>query len=281
MDIIKSPQKMLELADNFRRDGKRIGFVPTLGNLHQGHAKLIETIKDRCDVVVVSIFVNPVQFGASEDLANYPRSEEEDLIICKEQGAGIVFLPQAEDIYAEGKHPRTQVNIPTISPLHCGISRPNHFMGVLTIVSLLFNLVKPACSTFGKKDFQQLRMIEIMTKELHFPVEIIPVDTGRAEDGLALSSRNRYLTPEERVLAPRFYKCLCSVADKIRAGGKDFRVLEQNAVAQLAEEGFKNDYVHIALQDNLREANAGDKGVVVLGAVYLGKARLIDNVILD
>lgn len=290
MRIIKSPAEIGECVTELRRQGKRIGFVPTLGNLHQGHTKLIKALDQQCDVKVVSIFVNPVQFGANEDLANYPRSEQEDLRVCEEDGTDIVFLPQAEDIYVGGAHPLTQVNIPSMSSLHCGISRPTHFMGVLTIVSLLFNLVKPHCAAFGRKDFQQLRMIQIMTKELHFPVDIIAVDTGRAADGLALSSRNRYLTAEERSLAPAFYQCLLKVMAKVRENGRKgeggqnaetyYRALESQTIKELEQAGFTSDYVHIARQLDLQQAQVGDKDLVLLGAVYLGKARLIDNLII-
>ncbi len=277
MRIIHSPQEMLSAVDELRRDGKTIGFVPTLGNMHQGHAKLIQEVNAKSQVSIVSIFVNPVQFSANEDLEDYPHSEKKDIELCKQEQVDIVFLPSASDIYAGGQHPLTQVNIPSMSGLHCGVSRPTHFMGVLTIVALLFNLVKPHCAAFGKKDFQQLRLIQTMAEELHFPIKILAVDTGRAADGLALSSRNMYLTKEERQLAPQFYKQLQSIAKKASDSSIDYRVLEEEAKSNLTELGFKPDYVNIVLQSNLQPATPQDKDLVILGAVYLGKARLIDN----
>lgn len=277
MRIIHSPQEMLRVVDELRQNNKTIGFVPTLGNLHEGHAKLIKEVNANSQVSVVSIFVNPVQFSESEDLDAYPHSEEQDIELCRKEQVDLVFLPSATEIYAASHHPLTQVNIPSMSGLHCGISRPSHFMGVLTIVALLFNLVKPHCAAFGKKDFQQLRLIQIMTEELHFPIKILPVDTGRADDGLALSSRNIYLTAKERELAPQFYKQLQKIATRITSGSIDYRALEKEAMNELQKLGFKPDYVNLAKQSDLQPASPQDKDLVILGAVYLGKARLIDN----
>ena len=281
MEIIKYPAEMINYADAARAKHKKIGFVPTLGNLHEGHTKLIKAAKKECDLVVVSIFVNPTQFGPNEDLENYPRSEQEDLKICQEERVDLVFMPQAKDIYVGGDNPLTQVDIHTMTGLHCGVSRPTHFIGVLTIVALLFNLVKPHCAAFGKKDFQQLRLIQIMKKELHFPLEIIAVDTGRTPDGLALSSRNRYLTKEERQLAPQFYQHLQHLASKISSNPQDYRKLEEVTAQELEKAGFRVDYVNIVRQTDLLPAEpTPEQNLAILGAVYLGKARLIDNVIL-
>ena len=281
MQIIRSPQEMSALADKLRREGKSIGFVPTLGNLHEGHSKLMHNIRSCCDVLVVSIFVNPTQFAEGEDLDAYPRTEEQDLQICTTAGAKAVFIPRAEDIYVTGKHPLTQVNISTMTGLHCGVSRPPHFIGVLTIVALLFNLVKPHHAAFGKKDFQQLRLVQIMVKELHFPVNIIAVDTGRADDGLALSSRNRYLTKQQRAIAPQFYATLQQLAGEIQGGNKDYQQLEEQALTRLQKIGFRPDYIHICRQSDLQPASPDDKQPVILGAAYLGKARLIDNIVCE
>ena len=281
MRVIDSPQEMLSAVEELRRNSQTIGFVPTLGNLHQGHAKLIQTARTNSDVVVVSVFVNPVQFSQHEDLDAYPHTEKDDMELCRQERVDIVFLPAAADIYAAGQHPLTQVNIPSMSSLHCGVSRPTHFMGVLTVVALLFNLVKPHCAAFGKKDFQQLRLIQIMVKELHFPVKILAVDTGRAADGLALSSRNFYLTKEERELAPHFYKTLVRAAKKLTSGSPDaadYRIVEKVAQDELTHLGFKTDYVNLVRQNDLQPAQPQDKSVVIVGAVYLGKARLIDNI---
>lgn len=284
MQIIRSPQQMSMLADDLRRQDKSIGFVPTLGNLHKGHTKLMQNIRASCDTLVVSIFVNPTQFATGEDMDAYPRTEEEDLQVCKDEGVDLVFIPRAEDIYFSGKHPLTQINIISMTSLHCGVKRPSHFIGVLTIVALLFNLIKPRCAAFGKKDFQQLTLIQIMVKELHFTVEIVPVDTGRTADGLALSSRNRYLTKQERAIAPHFYTILQKVAQEISTGNKGYRLLEKQAVAELQEAGFNPDYIHICRQSDLQPAETGESELVklvILGAVYLGKARLIDNIVCE
>ena len=245
----------------------------------------MRALRGKCDLLVVSIFINPIQFAANEDYENYPRTEKEDLRICADEGADIVFVPQAEDIYITGNQPLTRVDISSMTGLHCGVSRPPHFIGVLTIVSLLFNIVKPHLAAFGKKDFQQLRLVEIMVRELHIPVELVAVETGRTSNGLALSSRNRYLTVRERKIAPEFYATLCELRRRIEKGERDYRRMEMEGAHRLNDAGMRVDYVHICRCEDLLPAqgkeDARDENLVILGAVYLGEARLIDNVLLN
>ena len=269
---------MLEWSDAANRQGKTIGFVPTLGNLHRGHRYLMQSLRGKCDLLVVSVFVNLAQFAANEDYTSYPSTEEEDKRICAMEKVDLIFIPKAEDIYISGALPLTRVDIPTMTGLHCGVSRPPHFSGVLTIVNLFFNIVKPHLAAFGKKDFQQLRLVEIMVQELHIPVELVAVDTGREESGLALSSRNRYLTEEEHKRAPRLYVVLCELEKAIKEGERNYRLLEEEGTRLLTAAAAKVDYVHISRCSDLQPAEEKDKDIVILAAVYLGKARLIDNV---
>ena len=258
-----------------RKAGKVIGFVPTLGNLHEGHARLMRALRPQCDLLVTSIFVNPTQFAEHEDLDTYPRSEEQDLLLCWREQNDLVFQPDARAIYVGGRKPLTLINIPAMTLLHCGGTRPHFFPAVLTIVNLLFNIVLPHKTAFGKKDFQQLRLTQIMTKELHLPVEVVPVDTGRAADGLALSSRNQYLTTSERKIAPKLYATLVELSKR---GTTAYRALEQEGMRRLEKHGFKPEYVHVCRADDLLPAQPQDQNVVILAAAWLGKARLIDNV---
>ncbi len=274
--VIRSPSAMFQWSEEVRRQNKTIGFVPTLGNLHLGHGYLMRALRDRCDLLVVSIFINPTQFAANEDYANYPRTEEEDKRICAAEKVDLIFIPAAEDIYV--KPPLTKIDIPTMTGLHCGMSRPSHFSGVLMIVNLFLNIVVPHWMALGKKDFQQLRVIEIMVQELHIPVELVAVDTGREKDGLALSSRNRYLTQDQRPRAPQLYAVLSQLKSAIEKGERNYRLLEEQASHLLGAAKMKVDYVHISRSDDLQPAEKMDKELVILAAVYLGNARLIDNV---
>lgn len=276
--VIRSPAAMREWSEEARRQNKTIGFVPTLGNLHEGHSYLMRALRNKCDLLVVSIFINPTQFAADEDYANYPRTEKEDRSICAAERVDVVFIPAAEEIYITGNHPLTRVDIPTMTGLHCGVSRPSHFSGVLTVVNLFLNIVKPHLTAFGKKDFQQLRLVEIMIRELHIPVELIAVETGREENGLALSSRNRYLTQQEHSRAPALYAALSELKKAIYEGERDYRLLEERGSHLLRAARMKVDYVHISRCNDLQPAERADKEIVILAAVYLGRARLIDNI---
>lgn len=252
-----------------------VAFVPTMGNLHAGHIALVELARRHGRCVVVSIFVNPLQFGPGEDLANYPRTLEEDCRKLQAAGADIVFTPSAQELFPAPQ--QFQVEPPAIAGELCGAYRPGHFRGVATIVLKLLNIVQPDCAVFGKKDYQQLHVIRAMVRELNLPVEIVAGETVRAEDGLALSSRNGYLNPEERSEAPRLQRNLAQIKQAVESGQRDFAALENAAAEDLASHGWQVDYISLRNADTLQHAQPGDTALVALGAARLGKTRLIDN----
>ena len=261
----------------WRQADQTVAFVPTMGNLHSGHFKLVDEARQRADRVIVSIFVNPMQFGANEDLASYPRTLAEDCAGLTEHQADAVFTPTPELMYPRGLDVQTAVEVPKVGDQHCGASRPGHFRGVATIVSKLFNLVQPDLALFGKKDYQQLAVIRQLTTDLSFPIEIIGIDTERAADGLALSSRNGYLSVEARAKAPLIYQQLQWLRQQISHGFADFRALEQQVADTLSQAGFRPDYIHICDRQTLELADSNSKPLVILLAAYLGTTRLIDN----
>lgn len=253
-----------------------VAFVPTMGNLHAGHIHLVELARQQAKCVVVSIFVNPLQFGANEDLASYPRTLEQDCEKLKLAGADIVFTPTVEEMY-----PVTQSVIVTAPPIAkelCGATRPGHFDGVTTVVLKLFNMVSPDIAVFGKKDFQQLFIIREMVQQLNLPIAIVAGETTREPDGLAMSSRNGYLQPPQRVEAPRLHRALQQVADAIRKGAGDFAALEAQTAQYLTQLGWIVDYISVRSALTLLPAAAGDRELVVLGAAKQGRTRLIDNI---
>ncbi len=261
-----------------RRQGQSIALVPTMGNLHAGHLALVEEARRRADIVVTSIFVNPMQFGPSEDLDSYPRTLEEDQRRLEDTGNDLVFAPSAREIYPEGMDHHTHVTVPYITELHCGASRPGHFTGVATVVTLLFNMVQPDLAVFGEKDFQQLAVIRKLARDLHLPIDIVGVPTYRESDGLAMSSRNHYLSEGERARAVRLYEMLCETAERIRAGRRDYTTLSDEAVRTLDSEGFHPDYFNIVNSRTLQPADHRDSEVTILAAAWLGRTRLIDNI---
>lgn len=261
----------------WRKSSGTVAFVPTMGNLHEGHLALVEGAKKYAGQVVVSIFVNRLQFGQGEDFAVYPRTFEADAAKLESAGVAVLFAPDEKELYPNIKQDY-EVEPPNIQNELCGAFRPGHFRGVATVVSKLFNIVQPDFACFGKKDYQQLHVISAMVADLNFPVEIIPVDTGRATDGLALSSRNGYLTETERQEAPRLYKVLKEIKEAILAGRCDYAVLEDAAVTELKAHGWSVDYIEVRDAKTLQVTHAGDKHVVLLGAARLGKPRLIDNI---
>ncbi|MBN8446271.1 MAG: pantoate--beta-alanine ligase [Gammaproteobacteria bacterium] len=278
MLVISDIKVLRATVKAWRQEGHSIAFVPTMGNLHQGHLKLVDEARQRADKVIVSIFVNPMQFGANEDLAKYPRTLAEDCAGLTDHQADAVFTPTPELIYPKGLEVQTAVDVPFIGDNHCGASRPGHFRGVSTIVTKLFNLVQPDIALFGKKDYQQLAVIRALTIDLSFPIEIIGIDTERAADGLALSSRNGYLSAEQRATAPLIYQQLQWLAQQIRdQAASDFRALEQQVRETLSQAGFRPDYVNICQRHNLELANDMSSPLVILLAAYLGTTRLIDN----
>lgn len=255
----------------------RIALVPTMGNLHEGHLKLVDLAKQHADVVIVSIFVNPMQFGANEDLDSYPRTLDADCQALAKRGAQVVFAPQVSDVYPRGLAVQTFIEVPQISDILCGASRPGHFRGVATVVAKLFNMVQPDVAVFGEKDFQQLQVIRLMTQDLSLPVEVIGMPTERSDDGLALSSRNSYLSQSERQLAPHIYKALKRVVDAIHHQGIADGDALASARRELEGNGFRLDYLELRRRSDLQPASTQDRQLVVLVAAYLGRTRLIDN----
>ncbi|HBA7534020.1 TPA: pantoate--beta-alanine ligase [Escherichia coli] len=277
MLIIETLPLLRQQIRRLRMEGKRVALVPTMGNLHDGHMKLVDEAKARADVVVVSIFVNPMQFDRPEDLARYPRTLQEDCEKLHKRKVDLVFAPSVKEIYPNGTETHTYVDVPGLSTMLEGASRPGHFRGVSTIVSKLFNLVQPDIACFGEKDFQQLALIRKMVADMGFDIEIVGVPIMRAKDGLALSSRNGYLTAEQRKIAPGLYKVLSSIADKLQAGERDLDEIITIAGQELNEKGFRADDIQIRDADTLLEVSETSKRAVILVAAWLGDARLIDN----
>ncbi|MCV5151662.1 pantoate--beta-alanine ligase [Escherichia coli] len=277
MLIIETLPLLRQQIRRLRMEGKRVALVPTMGYLHDGHMKLVDEAKARADVVVVSIFVNPMQFDRPEDLARYPRTLQEDCEKLNKRKVDLVFAPSVKEIYPNGTETHTYVDVPGLSTMLEGASRPGHFRGVSTIVSKLFNLVQPDIACFGEKDFQQLALIRKMVADMGFDIEIVGVPIMRAKDGLALSSRNGYLTAEQRKIAPGLYKVLSSIADKLQAGERDLDEIITIAGQELNEKGFRADDIQIRDADTLLEVSETSKRAVILVAAWLGDARLIDN----
>ncbi len=264
----------------YRSNAETTAFVPTLGNLHDGHLSLVRKAREVADRVVVSIFLNPTQFNKPEDLEAYPKTLDNDLALLKRENVDLVFLPTAKEMYPEGG--TTHVEVSGISEILEGDSRPGHFSGVATVVAKLFNLVQPDVSVFGKKDFQQLMLIQRMVVDLDFGIDIIEAPTAREESGLAMSSRNNYLSSEQReLIAPNLYKEMHVMQNAILHGERDYELLQKTATESLEGYGFKPDYIEIRNANDLSVAKADDKNIVVLASAWLGKARLIDNITLD
>ena len=277
MLIIESLPLLRQHIRRLRQEGKRIALVPTMGNLHDGHMQLVDTAKASADVVVVTIFVNPMQFDRPDDLSRYPRTLQDDCEKLNKRKVDFVFAPAPAEIYPHGTENQTSVDVPGLSTMLEGASRPGHFRGVSTIVSKLFNLVQPDVACFGEKDFQQLALIRKMVADMGYDIEIIGVPIIRAKDGLALSSRNGYLTAEQRKIAPGLYKVLSAVADKLAAGERNLDEIITLAGQELNEKGFRADDIQIRDADTLLELTETSKRAVILAAAWLGQARLIDN----
>jgi pantoate--beta-alanine ligase len=266
---------MRELLREWRIARLRIAFVPTMGNLHQGHISLIERARGLADRVVASVFVNPTQFGPSEDYAAYPRTLERDAEFLREAGTDVLFTPTIASIYPYGET-EAWVDVPSLSSILCGAVRPGHFRGVATVVARLFNHVSPDVAVFGEKDYQQLLLIRRMTTDLGFPIDIVGAPTAREPDGLALSSRNQYLSPDERQQAGAIWRALQQTASAVAAGG-DIRQHTELARLALEAQGFRPDYIEVRSDRDLQPARPDDRDLVVLAAAWLGRARLIDN----
>ncbi|MDY7568031.1 pantoate--beta-alanine ligase [Pseudomonas sp. RTC3] len=277
MNTVKTVRELRAAIARARSEGKRIGLVPTMGNLHSGHAALIVKAAQRADFVVASIFVNPLQFGPTEDLATYPRTLPADQETLLQAGCHLLFAPSVEEMYPHGMEDQTLVSVPHLSEGLCGASRPGHFDGVATVVSKLFNMVQPDLAVFGQKDFQQLAVIRALVRDLNMPIQIIGEPTVRAADGLALSSRNGYLSEEQRAAAPALYRVIKHIAEAIHIGERDLNFLLANGVDQLKAAGFRLDYLEIRNATTLRPTTAEDHDLVILAAAYMGPTRLIDN----
>jgi pantoate--beta-alanine ligase len=261
----------------WRCAGKRIGFVPTMGNLHAGHLSLIERARASADIVLSSIFVNPTQFGAGEDYSRYPRTLEADCALLREAGCDAVLAPSVEEMYPDGADLRTVVRVDGLHDILCGAFRPGHFDGVATVVAKLFNLAQPDLAVFGEKDYQQFLVVKRMARELSFPIEIIGAPTAREANGLAMSSRNQYLSPAERQHASLLFRMLLATREALKSGARDYATLCEAALAELTSAGFRPDYFEIRRAADLAEPGPTDRDLVVLVAARLGGARLIDN----
>ena len=279
MQIVHSKQELDEHLAEWRRQGDHIALVPTMGNLHAGHVSLVQLAREHAERVVVSIFVNPTQFGEDEDFDEYPRTLERDSRRLKKAAADLIFAPEVETMYPFGLKDATTVSVPRITENFCGASRPGHFDGVTTVVARLFALVQPDAAIFGQKDYQQQLVIRHMSLDLNLPVAIITAETVREDDGLAMSSRNQYLSDEERKTAPLLFEVLSSVGDSLQSGRRDFEELESESIAVLEKAGFKVDYLSIRRAQNLEIPDRDCDELVVLAAAHLGAARLIDNTV--
>ncbi|MGB0721922.1 MAG: pantoate--beta-alanine ligase [Gammaproteobacteria bacterium] len=277
MSVIHEIPSLRQAIGDWKADGLRVALVPTMGNLHEGHLTLVDAALEVADRVVVSVFVNPTQFGAGEDFDAYPRTLESDVEKVVGRGAQLVFAPSVNEVYPLGMSDLTRVEAAGLAFQLCGAHRPGHFTGVATVVCKLFNMVQADVAVFGEKDFQQLAVIRRMVLDLNIPVDIVGVETCREHDGLAMSSRNQYLGADERATAPFLNEVIRDTVERIRGGDRQFGSLEQLAEDALRTRGFIPDYVSIRRSSDLMPPEPGDKKLVVLAAAHLGKARLIDN----
>lgn len=282
MEIAKSIQEIRAQVAALKAEGKRVAFVPTMGALHEGHLSLIKMAHKHADAIVVSIYVNPEQFGPNEDFSTYPRTTESDLALCEKEDVAVVFLPDTETMYGSGKK-FFSIEIEELNTYLDGGSRPGYFQGIALVVNKLFNIVQPDVAVFGQKDYQQFRIIEQMVTEFNHDIELLMAPIGRAEDGLALSSRNVYLSEQERVVAPSLYRALSYVKQQIKNGVFQPHLLLKHQQDELEAKGFKNDYLSVYSLDTLAPVQELEKGqrYVLAGAAYLGKTRLIDNLIFE
>ncbi len=278
MQQITTITGMVALREQWRAQGCRVGLVPTMGNLHAGHLRLVEDLQRHCDRMVVSIFVNPLQFSPGEDFARYPRTLAQDLEQLARHQVAAVFTPNASDFYPPEF--QTQVSLPALSDTLCGTFRPGHFTGVATVVLKFLNVVQPQVAIFGSKDYQQLIVIERMVSDLAVPTRVLRAATVRETDGLAMSSRNQYLSVEQRRQAPALYRVLSALRQRIEAGERGWAALEKQALAELESAGFRPQYVSVrrALDLSHPDDNEINGELVILAAAYLGETRLIDNV---
>lgn len=278
METVTTIAAVRERVLRWHREGHRVAFVPTMGNLHAGHVSLIEAARERGERFVASIFVNPMQFGPNEDFAHYPRTPREDERMLASAGCNLMFMPDVAEIYPHGSERATRVEVPGLSRILEGEFRPGHFEGVSTIVAKLFHIVEPDLAVFGEKDFQQLTIIRRMVADLCMPVRIVAAATVRDADGLAMSSRNQYLSAEERALAPTIYATLSAAGTRLNGGDADFASIERAGFKSLEDAGLRPDYFAVRLAADLSSPNTHSRELVVLAAARLSRARLIDNI---
>lgn len=278
MNCIQTVSQFRSKIKSWKEEGNKIVLVPTMGNLHAGHLSLVKLAKAIKGKVIVSIFVNPTQFVAGEDFDTYPRTLDEDLIHLKKHKVDLVFNPDYKEIYPDEPGEHTRVTVPVLDGVFCGQFRPGHFTGVATVVTKFLNIVQPDYAVFGEKDYQQLLVIKKLVRDLALPVEIISGPTVREMDGLAMSSRNQYLTTEQRKIAPVMYNTIRKIADLIEQGDRNFEMLEDRGKQDLNQAGFRCEYFNIQDGDNL--GPPGEENLVVICAAWLGQARLIDNLII-
>ncbi|MDC0412067.1 pantoate--beta-alanine ligase [Porticoccus sp.] len=281
MHIFKTIIDIVPALDEYRLQGKKIGFVPTMGNLHDGHIELVKLARKTNDVVVCSIFVNNLQFGLNQDWDKYPRTLEKDCEKLKSVSCEVLFHPDENQMYPNGLDSQTRVICPSMTDILCGASRPEHFEGVTTVVSKLLNIIQPNELILGRKDFQQMAILRRMIEDLCFPVNIIEANIYREADGLAMSSRNSFLTVAEKCKASQLYESLNWVVQMIRSGNKDFNFLQKEASKQINRAGFRTDYISVCNSKTLEMAAVDDIDITVLGAMYSSSARLIDNISLN
>ena len=279
MQVITSKEELQELLAEWRHHDEHVALVPTMGNLHSGHTTLVDLARENAERVVVSVYVNPTQFGEGEDFEDYPRTLERDTRRLKQVKADVLFVPADETVYPFGHDCATVVSVPGLTENFCGASRPGHFDGVTTVVARLFALVQPDVAVFGQKDYQQQLVIRFMTEDLGLPIRIMTAETARDKDGLAMSSRNQYLSDEERAIAPQLHEALSKIGSALQSGKRNFEELEKRTIEQLETAGFGIDYVAVRRAHNLAPPDRDCDELVVLAAVHLGKARLIDNIV--
>ncbi len=277
MNITTTIEETRQLVQSVKTQYKRIALVPTMGNLHEGHLTLVRKARELGDYVIVSIYVNPMQFGFNEDFSSYPRTFESDCYKLQAENVDAVFAPTSKVMYPEGKDEHTAIQVNALDGMHCGKSRPVFFTGIATVVCKLFNIASPDIAVFGEKDFQQLCVIKKMVRDLSLPVKVVGIPIVRAESGLALSSRNRYLSDKEMQIAPLLRQVIHQIADEIKRGNYDFDELSEKAKQQLTSFGFKPDYFNIVSQNTLKSSVDNDNSLIILTACMLGKTRLIDN----
>ena len=281
MKIIQTREELAEQLAEWRHANEHVALVPTMGNLHRGHTTLVELAREHAERVVVSVYVNPTQFGENEDFADYPRTLERDTRRLKQVSADVLLVPPDEVVYPFGHDRATVVSVPGLTENFCGASRPGHFDGVTTVVARFFALVQPDVAVFGQKDYQQQLVIRYMSEDLNLPIRILTAATVRDKDGLAMSSRNQYLNDEERAIAPQLYAAIKKAADALADGNREFEVLEAEARQAIESAGLVVDYVAIRRAENLETPDRDCDELVVLAAAMLGKARLIDNIVVS